>query len=135
MSKEKLKQLNEIFIKYPEIKLVYLFGSQATGKTGSMSDYDFAVYFDEQNKIKMFDLKFKIQDEISRCLKTDKVDLVVLDATESPELKYNVIKDGKLIYEQEPYRVVVEPQILNEYFDFQYWVNKCSKSRLTECQI
>ena len=42
----------------------------------------------------------------------------MLDITESPELKFNVIKEGKLIYEVEPYKVIIEPKILNEYFDF-----------------
>lgn len=124
MNKEELKQFTKIFEKYPEIKLVYLFGSQVTGETGPMSDYDFAVYFNEQNKMKMFDLKFKLQDEISRTLGTDRVDLVVLNTTESPELEYNIIKEGKIIYEKEPYRVIVEPQILNRYFDFYYLLKK-----------
>lgn len=124
MNKKQTEQLIVIFDNYSEIKLVYLFGSQATGKTGPMSDYDFAVYFDEQNKIKMFDLKFKLQAEISRMLGTDKVDLVVLNTTESPELEYNIIKEGKIIYEKEPFRVLIEPQILNRYFDFYYLLNK-----------
>ena len=58
MTKEQLKNLTSIFKSYPEIKLVYFFGSRAKGLEGPMSDYDFAVYFDEKNKKKMFDAKF-----------------------------------------------------------------------------
>jgi len=66
----------------------------------------------------MFDIKSLLMDELSRALETDKVDIVVLNIAESPEIKYRIIKDGKLIYEKEPYRVLIEPRILQTYFDF-----------------
>jgi predicted nucleotidyltransferase len=113
------EQVKGIFEAYPEIKLVYFFGSKARGDGGPLSDYDFAIYFDGINKNQMFDVKFELADKLSRALKIDKVDVVVLNLTESPELKYNIIKDGEVILEQEPHRVIVEPRILNEYFDFR----------------
>ncbi len=119
------KELENLFQSHPEVKLVYLFGSQATGNTGPLSDYDFALYLDpEMAEPDMFDLKFIIQDKLSRKLKTDKVDLIILNLTRSPELKYNIIKDGRLIFQTEPYRVIVEPKILNIYFDFIYSLRK-----------
>ncbi len=114
-----IKDLERIFAFYPEIKLVYLFGSRARGESGPLSDFDLAFYVDEKDKKKIFDLKLKLMDKISRSLKTDKVDVVMLNATESPEMKYNIIKEGNLIYCKEPYKVLVEPKILNEYFDFR----------------
>jgi len=123
MPKEKTnintKSLKKIFELYPEIKLVYFFGSKATGKSGPLSDYDFAFYVEEKNKKQIFNLKLNLMDKISRELNTDKVDVVMLNTTEAPELKYNIIKNSKLIYEKEPYKVLVEPKILNEYFDFR----------------
>ncbi|MEK6577508.1 MAG: nucleotidyltransferase domain-containing protein [Nitrospirota bacterium] len=124
MNKEQLNDLESIFNDYPEIKLVYFFGSKAAGKAGPMSDYDFAVFMDEKEKKKNFDIKFALIDKISRFFKTDKVDIVILNLTESPELKYNIIKEGRLIYEKEPFRLIVEPKILNEYFDFRYLLLK-----------
>ncbi len=119
------KGLEKLFQSYPEVKLVYLFGSQAGGHTGPLSDYDFALYLDpEMAEPEMFDLKFIIQDKLSRKLKTDKVDLIILNLTQSPELKYNIIKEGRLIFQTEPYRVIVEPKILNIYFDFIYSLRK-----------
>lgn len=114
----KEKQLKKIFRAHPKIKLAYFFGSRARGKAGPLSDYDFAVYADEKNLKKLYKLKFSLMAEIGRLLKTDKIDVVILNIADSPELKFNIIKDGRLIYEQEPYRVLVEPKILNEYFDF-----------------
>ena len=120
---EELETIKEkimpIFNGYPEIKLVYFFGSKARGDSGPLSDYDFAVYADERKAVKVFALKFSLQDKISRALGTDKVDVVMLDITQGPEIKFNIIRDGKLIYEKEPYKIIIEPKILNEYFDFR----------------
>jgi len=118
MDKKSLEKLKEVFDSYPEIKLVYFFGSKARKKDGPLSDYDFAFYLEEKNKGKVFDIKFKLRSEISRLLKTDKIDVVILNFIKNPEMKYNIIKEGELIFEKEPFRVTVEPKILNEYFDF-----------------
>lgn len=119
MEEREIENIKNIFEKYPSVKLVYFFGSKATGTSGPLSDYDFAIYLDEKDAEKMFEIKFKLNDELCRELQTDKVDIVVLNLTESPEFKYDVIKNGKLIFEQEPFKVVVEPRILNDYFDFR----------------
>ena len=120
LSKLQMNNLKKLFQAKLQIKLVYLFGSQVSQKTGSLSDYDFAFYLEEKNRKKLFDLKLDLISGLSRILKTDKVDVVILNEAESPELKYNIIKEGKLIYETEPYRLLVEPRILNDYFDFHY---------------
>ena len=118
MSIKNVKKLLSLFEFYPEIKLVYLFGSRAKNKQGPLSDYDFAIYLDEKEKKRMLDIKLELMDKISRTLKTDKIDIVILNTTESPEIKYNIIKEGKLIFEKELFKVIIEPKILNEYFDF-----------------
>lgn len=119
MDKAELEKLKNIFELYPEIKLVYFFGSKARGDSGPMGDYDFAFYAGERNKDKIFKIKFSLQDKLGIFFKTSKIDLIALDIAESPELKFSIIKEGKLIYEKEPYRVLLEPKILNEYFDFR----------------
>ncbi|HWP90624.1 MAG TPA: nucleotidyltransferase domain-containing protein [Thermodesulfobacteriota bacterium] len=113
------EKLNGIILRYPQIKLVYLFGSQARGEVGPLSDYDFAIYFDEKDRKKMFDTKLELMGQLSRILGTDKVDIAILNLSEMPEFRFNVIMEGQLIYEEEPFRVIVEPKILNEYFDFK----------------
>jgi len=120
MNELEIDKINDIFSSHPEIKLVYLFGSVASGKTGPLSDYDFAIYFDGIDKKNMFELKIKLMNGIGNVLKTNKVDVVILNDLDSPELAYNIIKNGKLIYEQEPFKVLIEPKILNKYFDFHY---------------
>ncbi len=99
--------------------MAYLFGSRARGVVGPLSDYDFAVYLDTRDSIKVAAIKQSLQITLSRFLKTDQVDVVILDTTLQPELKYNIITDGKLLFEKPAYRLSLEPKILNEYFDFR----------------
>lgn len=87
-------------------------------KGGVLSDYDFAFYLDEKEPQKRFTTRLKLIDTLCRILKVNTVDVVILNDTESPELKYNIIKDGILFYEKEPFKVLIEPKIMNEYFDF-----------------
>ncbi|KKQ75380.1 MAG: Nucleotidyltransferase [Candidatus Woesebacteria bacterium GW2011_GWB1_38_5b] len=115
----KLESIKQIFQDDQDVKLAYLFGSQARGDTGPLSDYDFAIYLSEKDKKKIFDKKIEIQDKISRILKTNHVDVTVLDGVEEPEFKYAIISQGKLLFEREPYKMLLEPKIMNEYFDFR----------------
>jgi predicted nucleotidyltransferase len=124
MNDRVLSDLTKIFKKYPEIKVVYLFGSKAFNTDGPLSDYDFAIFFESRNGKRMFDIKLELFDQLSRYLSTDNIDIVILNTTESPELKYQIIRDGKVIYEEQPYRILIEPKILNEYFDFHYMLSK-----------
>ena len=127
---KEIKILQPIFKFYPGIKLVYIFGSKACGKTGPLSDYDFAVYLDESDSKKRFDLRLKLIDEFSRKLKTSNIDICILNDIQSPELKYNIIRDGKLIFEKEPFRLSVEPRVLNEYFDFNQLLRKYNLTKV-----
>jgi uncharacterized protein len=129
MNKDDLEKLSKIFKLYPKIKLVYFFGSRARNESGPLSDYDFAFYLDERDKKEISEIRLGLIDKMSRVLKTDKIDVVMLNTTESPELKYNIIKDGKLIFEKEPFKVLIEPRILNEYFDFKIMLLKYNLTR------
>ena len=117
--------LESLFSKYQEIKLVYLFGSQATRTAGPNSDYDFAVYLDPTTEISIQkDILLSLIADISSILKNDKVDIVLLNQPAPPLLKYNIIKDGILIFQRAPYKIVVEPEIYSQYFDFQVFMQK-----------
>ncbi len=83
-----------------------------------MSDFDFAFFVDDFEKKAAFDLRLKLMVEIGIVLKTGSIDIVCLNLIESPELKYLIIRDGKLILEKEPYKIILEPRIMSEYFDF-----------------
>jgi len=129
MTEEETKKVLTVFRAHPAIKLAYLFGSRATGGTGPLSDYDFALYGDERNNIALFELKTQLHNELAAALKTDRVDVVMLNLAESPELKYAAVREGRLIYEVEPFRVLVEPRIMNEYFDFHEMLKRHALTR------
>jgi len=124
-----LENLHDIFELYPEIKLVYLFGSRARKKDGPLSDYDFAVYLDENNTQRRFEIRLDLMAKVSMRLKTDDVDVCIMNDLDAPELNYNIVREGKLIYEKEPFKVLVEPKIFNEYFDFIYLLRKYNLTR------
>ena len=114
---DKVRQAVEEF---EEIKLLYLFGSQVGKKSTELSDYDFAIFLDEKtsgNREK--EIILRLSAKLSLILKRNNIDLVILNRSLSPLLKFMVLKEGKLLYQKEPYRVIVEPTIYSEYFDFQ----------------
>lgn len=117
--REKTKQLKKIFQQYQEIKLVYLFGSYASGGEKKISDVDLAIYIKEKTSIKkkkdiVLSLIFHLEKVFQR-----PVDLTIIDFSLSPIFLYQVIKEGKVVYEIEPYRLIVETKIFNLYFDFK----------------
>lgn len=124
LDKKIIIKIQELLSKYPKIKLVYFFGSRASGKFNDNSDYDFAIYFDKEDEIKMFNVRIKLMMQLATLLKNDKIDIVVLNQSEDPTLNYEIIQTGKLIYDKDPFRVVVEPKILNEYFDYHLGLKK-----------
>ncbi|OGM30241.1 hypothetical protein A2630_03395 [Candidatus Woesebacteria bacterium RIFCSPHIGHO2_01_FULL_44_10] len=121
---KKLDEIKHVFEQVGGVRLAYLFGSQASGQTGPLSDYDFAVYLGGKDRKKNFEKKIEIQNKISQVLKTNNVDVAVLNEIDEPEFKYSVITEGKLIFEKEPYKMLVEPAILNQYFDFHESLRK-----------
>lgn len=129
MNTEELDKILDIIKRHPAIKLAYLFGSKAINQAGPLSDYDFAFYVDLKDNGHMFDLKLSLQDQISRALETDQIDIVILNLLEQPEMKYSIIKNGQLFYKEEPYQVIIEPKILNEYFDFREILRRYNLTR------
>jgi len=123
------EKATNIFRLYPQIKLVYLFGSRARGRAGPLSDYDFAVYLDEKDAQARFNIRLGLMGKLSQYLRSDDVDVLILNDVKGPEVKYRIITEGILLYEQEPYRVLLVPRILNEYFDFMHGLRKYGLTR------
>jgi len=111
------ERLSDVFASLPEVKLAYFFGSRSRGQDGPLSDYDFAVYVDEQNALMIHDIRLSLMERIGQVVGSNRVDVVMLNSAVSPELKYHAIATGILLFEREPFKVLVEPRLLNEYFD------------------
>lgn len=118
------KKCSSLFKKYKAIKLVYLFGSRARGTAGMLSDYDIAVHVAGISSKKITQLRLILITEVSRLLKSDAIDVIVLNTLETPELKYAIISEGILLYEKKPFKMLVEPLIINEYCDFRMMLER-----------
>ena len=113
-----MNQAKKIFRSEKKVVLAYFFGSRQNGQDGPLSDYDLAIYLREKDRNQRHKIKFQLEGKLSRALKTDKIDIVIINDVDNPELSFNILKSGELIYQQEPYKVIIEPKILNRYFDF-----------------
>ena len=99
----------------PRIDLAYLFGSRSAGEEGPTSDFDIAVLYSGSHPSI---LRYELAHELKAVLKTDLVDLVVLNKAPI-ELRYAVIASGIVAYETSvEIRVEYEALTLSLYGDF-----------------
>ena len=93
---EKIAQdkIEEIAKKY-DLKLLLLFGSQVSGKTHPMSDFDFGYI---GKKDMSYQEKSSLDDDLSRLVKgeADTVDL----RNAGSLLKYEIIKNNEILYDE-----------------------------------
>lgn len=100
-----VEKITAIVEKLPNLKLLILFGSRARGEHRPDSDWDLAISHDETNRqthIKEISNDYltslSILSELFE-INRDLIDLIELDRC-SPLMKYQVARDGKLIYEK-----------------------------------
>jgi uncharacterized protein len=110
-----IEKTPEILQDFPEIRLVYLFGSRVNGEIGPMSDYDFGIVEDSDDR---YSIQVKFQHVMQQRLQPAKVDVVLL--LKAPvELAYHVIANGILLFKKDEYTYVeFEARILSLYGDY-----------------
>jgi predicted nucleotidyltransferase len=97
--------------------LTYLFGSRARGQAGPLSDTDVAVYLDR--RIKLGDYRLNLMEKLSKILKSDHLDLVVLNQA-PPLLRHEIIKYGRLLKDDASRRIPFEVEVIRECLDTAY---------------
>jgi predicted nucleotidyltransferase len=98
------------------VRLVYLFGSQVEGSLGPMSDYDLGVLVDHAADGRR--IQARLTHELVRALRTDRVDVVLLNCAPI-QLAYAIVAQGRVLYERDvAARVEYEAQILTRYGDY-----------------
>jgi predicted nucleotidyltransferase len=111
------------------VEYLYLFGSQARGKTNPRSDFDFAVKFKSNVKDK-FKAKLGLMTALGKILEREDVDVTDIEKAD-PILNFNIIKDGKVIFSQnEKLRVMDKVKAMSVYFDRQYYFDRHFKAKL-----
>ncbi len=115
----------ELFAAEPAIAIAYLFGSQARGDAGPLSDVDVAVLLDKGAPLQdTLALRLRLIEAIGRMLRIESVDVVILN--DAPYLlQHRVIRDGKVLYcADELGRVRYEFRVLRDYLDFRYYEDR-----------
>ncbi len=124
-------KLMDFLSKQDNVKLAYLFGSAASGKAGKLSDIDIAVMLDESlGKKEGFDLQLRLISDISSILKTDKIDLVVIN--DAPlSLKFEIIKaNHPLFVRDRAEKVDFEQRVMSRYLDRRYYEKRAASEFL-----
>lgn len=93
-----------------------LFGSQASGQAGPLSDIDIAVWVDPSAEPGL-DLQLALIDAAASALGTSEVDVVILNDA-PPLLRHRAIRSQRVLVDRDPAaRVRLEAQALVEYLD------------------
>lgn len=110
--KDKLRKLG--------IAVVYLFGSKAIGRGTRLSDIDIGVILKnpafEKDTRAVYQVLYEIFTEI---YPNSKLDIVFLQ-TAPLALQYSAIKDGKILFEEDPkFTADYVNLLINQYLDFK----------------
>ncbi len=110
--------IKKIALKY-DLQLIFLFGSKATGRDTNVSDIDIAVLVNNREAYNLKNLILDLIFDFSKVFCSDKIDLVILNKA-SLAVQYNVISDGKILYELNPeIRYNYEVNLISLYLDFK----------------
>lgn len=99
------------------VEAVYLFGSYAQDTASPLSDIDFAILLSTKNKQDNQELRRFFINALIRIFHKNDLDVVLLNEA-PPALRFNIIKNGKLLYvDNEKERIDFESQTIIDYID------------------
>lgn len=111
------ERLEEVFASHG-VALAYLFGSQARGRPGPLSDVDIAVLLGpEVGRDRWFQVKLDLIGALMELFRRNDIDVVVLNRA-TPVMAHEVARSGRILYEAKPgTRVAFEVSALRRYVD------------------
>jgi predicted nucleotidyltransferase len=108
--------LRETVARFPAVLVAYYFGSGAVGRSGPLSDLDIAILLASSATGQT---SGEIEDALCRALRTDRIDLIVLNRA-PPPLAYRVVRDGRRIFCRNPAACeAFESHTVMRYLDFK----------------
>ncbi len=111
-----LHQAKDYLAAHRAVVFAYLFGSLAEGKQKPLSDVDIALYLKKTENPSA--LKMEILGKLNDILKTDEIDLVILN-TAPLMLRGRVLRNKKLLVDKKPrQRHLYESLTLRQSMDF-----------------
>ncbi len=137
MKYAEMENLKKFLRKKKYVRAAYLFGSMAERRGSQLSDIDIAAFIDDRlGRAERNRRKILLINAISSILKTDRIDLVIMN--DSPlMLNYNIVKTGKVL-KSGTERVMLETAIMSEYLDRKYYDDlyiKASLARISRMGI
>lgn len=99
-----------------DVIFAYLFGGLSKAKPKPLSDVDIAIYISDETAC--VQAKKEIVEDLVDILKTDEIDLVVLNQS-SLSLSMNVLKKNRILVDKKPtLRHSYESLLMRKYFDY-----------------
>ena len=115
--KVKIEQIRCLLEGQKMVKFAYLFGSQAAGKSGPLSDLDIGVYLD--GRVNHLTYRLKLLEKLIKITNKENIEIIILNMA-PPLLKYEVIRHNHIIKDNMPHRVIFETEVLRDYLDTAY---------------
>jgi uncharacterized protein len=114
-------KLAEFLARQPDVRVAYLFGSQARERTHLLSDVDVAVVLDDQlSASEQSRARLRLAGDLMAWLHRDDVDVVILNQASSL-LRHRVLRDGWLLYAvNDSERVRFAAQTYQQYLDCRH---------------
>jgi predicted nucleotidyltransferase len=115
-----------------EVIAVYLYGSHAEGHANALSDMDIGVLIrDGLARERLWELEDALAADLGRALRTDNVDLIVLNLAPL-RIRYEVITRGEVLYSADDgARADFESYSLRRYWDFKKYLEEYDRCFLT----
>lgn len=99
------------------VGLIYLFGSYAQDTANPLSDIDIAILLSNRNRQDYQELRLFFINALMRVLHKNDLDVVLLNEA-SIALRFNIIKNGKLLYvNDEKQRIDFESRAVIDYIE------------------
>lgn len=95
--KELLEQIVGIIVRYKKPQKVVLYGSRARGIFKESSDIDIAIFGKDWTSTDINLVKHELDESVKTPLKIDVVNFYQL---KKEPLKENILKEGRILYEQ-----------------------------------
>lgn len=121
LKEDMLAVLKRIFDEQGDIFLfAYLFGSRAGETSSESSDTDIAVYTNNSGSKDYFDIKTDLYLRLSRDLRQNDIDIVIMNQCKNILLLNQIITHGQVFYDKnESDRIDYELKILHRAIDFK----------------
>ena len=120
-AEELVQSLAGFMARQPEVRLAYLFGSQARGAANALSDIDLAVWLDEHLTVaEQGQVHVRLMGDLMSLLRREDIDLIILNRA-SLLLRHRVLRDGRLLFAaDERERARFAAVTLERYLDHRY---------------